>query len=298
MRKLATPPFDALETFDCCVADVGDLQLRANYVDNRASIEQANDAFRAADESADWSNLPRVPRGNADVVVVGTLTKKNLTDLYSTNMVGTSGPSRDIYDAILTSAGGFCPFCGGLGHVRSLDHYLPKSNFPAYSVHPSNLVPCCRDCNTGKNASFGQYTYQQTLHPYLDHARFFEEQWISAVVQPGKSILVQYRCTPPEAWQLNDKQRVQSHFDGYDLALRFSVQAGSEVSKVVSTRASSLKTLSPDSFRNYLLDGANSQSYVLNGWNRTMYAALAATDWFVQADFQNTDWYLALPPEL
>ncbi|TPJ42888.1 HNH endonuclease signature motif containing protein [Mesorhizobium sp. B2-7-1] len=59
-----------------------------------------------------------------------------------------------------------CPFCGGLGHTWTLDHYLPKANFPAYSVNPSNLVPCCRDCNSGKNASFGAELHEQTLHPY------------------------------------------------------------------------------------------------------------------------------------
>lgn len=298
MRKLVTPKFDALETFDRCVQDVGDLNLRASYVGSRASIGHANDAFSGAAEIAAWSNLPRVPRGNRGVVVAGTLTKKNLTDLYSMNMVGTVGPSRDIYDEILTAAGGFCPFCGGLGHVGSLDHYLPKANFPAYSVHPSNLVPCCRDCNTGKNSSFGQFAHQQTLHPYLDHDRFFGERWITALAYPGKSILVEYSCSPPEGWLLNDRQRVQSHFEGYDLALRFSVQAGSEVAKVVSTRASSLQSLSPDSFRSFLLDSANIQSYVLNGWHRTMYGALAATDWFLQTDFQNPDWHLEFAHEL
>jgi len=298
MRKLATPQFDALETFDRCVEDIDDLNLQASYSGSRANIGHANDAFDAAGETAAWSNLPRVPRGNPGVIVAGTLTKKNLMDLYSTNMVGTTGRSRDIYDEILTAAGGFCPFCGGLGHVRSLDHYLPKANFPAYSVHPNNLVPCCRDCNTGKNASFGRYPHQQTLHPYLDHDRFFSERWITALAYPGESILVQYSCTPPITWSVNDKHRAQSHFEGYDLALRFSVQAGSEVAKVVSTRASSLRTLSPDSFRNFLLDGANSQNLVLNGWHRTMYSALANTDWFVQTDFQNPGWHLAFAPQL
>lgn len=296
MRKLVTPLFDALETFDSCVADVGDLNLQASYIGSRASMVQSNNAFVAASQTAVWSSLPRVPRGNPDAVIAGTLTKKNLMDLYSTNMVGTTGQSRDIYDEILTAAGGFCPFCGGLGHVRTLDHYLPKANFPVYSVHPSNLVPCCRDCNTGKNASFGQFSHEQPLHPYLDHDQYFGERWMSALPSPGESILIQYSCTPPAAWTVDAKRRVHSHFKSYDLALRFSVQAGSEVAKLVSTRASSLRTLSQDGFRNFLLDGANTESYVLNGWHRTLYGALAATDWFVETDFQNPTWYMAFAP--
>lgn len=296
MRKLLAPEFDALETYDRCVEDVVDPDLRESYVSNRACIEQANIAFTAAGEIAAWCNLPRVPRGNSEIVVAGTLTKKNLMDLYTTNMVGSKGSSRDIYDAILTAVGGFCPLCADLGHVRTLDHYLPKANFPLYSVHPGNLVPCCRDCNTGKNASFGQFLHEQALHPYLDHDRFFKERWIKASAHPGKSILMRYSCMPPESWVEDDKGRVKSHFEGYNLALRFSVQAGSEVAKVVSTRASSLSRLSAEDFRSYLLDGANSQGHVLNGWYRTMYGALAVTDWFVHTDFRNPDWHLAFAP--
>jgi hypothetical protein len=54
-----------------------------------------------------------------------------------------------------------------------------------------------------------------------------------------------------------------------------------------------LRRLNEDSFRDYLLDNANSTDFVLNGWSRTMYAALAASDWFLQTDFQDPNWHLA-----
>jgi hypothetical protein len=79
---------------------------------------------------------------------------------------------------------------------------------------------------------------------------------------------------------------------GYKLAYRFSVQAGGEVSKVVQLRANSLKNLSPESFRDFLLDNANTPDFVLNGWSRTMYTSLAWSDWFVQTDFQDPNWHL------
>lgn len=129
-------------------------------------------------------------------------------DLYSTNMVGTTGPPRDVYDEILTAAGGFCPFCAGLGHVGSLDHYLPI--FPPIQCirATSSMLPRLQH---RQERLFGPFTTQQTLHPYLDHDRFFNERWITALAFPGKSVLVQYSCTPPAAWSPNDKQRVESH---------------------------------------------------------------------------------------
>lgn len=294
MRKMVVPPHDAIATYDTCVDAIGDLTLRTFYFGNRESIEQANASFDAATRIAGWARLPRVPRGNPNVLIAGALSKQQLMDLYTRYMVGTTGPSRDIYDGLLAAAGGLCPSCGGLGRAWTLDHYLPKSNFPAFSVHPSNLVPCCRDCNSGKNSSFGAGVHEQTLHPYLDQSHFFEERWITATVHKQNPILLRFECTPPGDWPVPDKKRVRSHFEGYKLAYRFSVQAGGEVSKVVQFRASSLRKLTPESFHDFLLDNANSPDFVLNGWSRTMYAALAASDWFLQSDFHDPNWHLAV----
>ena len=291
MRKMKLPPYGALESYDTCVDAIGDGTLRGHFVASRANIEQANTAFNDATQTVTWCNLPRVPHGNPDVLIAGTLTKKNLMDLYTSYMVGTTGPSRDIYDALLTAAGGLCPFCGGLGHAWTLDHYLPKANFPAFSVHPGNLVPCCRDCNSGKNASFGAHSHEQALHPYLDHARFFEERWIVATAHRQDPILLKFECVPPGNWSGQDQDRVRYHFKSYKLAYRFSVQSGSEVAKLVQLRASILSNLSPASYRDYLLENANSRDFVLNGWSRTMYAALAAEHWFVETNFQDPNWH-------
>ena len=45
----------------------------------------------------------------------------------------------------------YCPICrsavafkAGRGHI---DHYFPKSEYPALMIHPKNLVPTCSDCN-------------------------------------------------------------------------------------------------------------------------------------------------------
>lgn len=292
MRKMTAPLHDAIVTFDTCVSAIGNLPLRAAYQVCRPDILQANASFDLATQNANWASLPRVPRGNPNVLVAGTLTKGQLVSLYTAHMVGTTGASRDIYDAIFSAAGGLCPFCGGLGQVRTLDHYLPKANFPAFSVHPKNLIPCCRDCNDGKNSSFGIGADEQALHPYLDQDHFFDERWLVARAERSNPVLIRFECIPPNHWSDLDKARVNSHFENYKIALRFSVQAGAEVSKVVQLRANSLRRLTPEDFRSYLNDNAISPDFDLNGWSRTMYASLAASDWFVQTDFHNPDWHL------
>lgn len=63
-----------------------------------------------------------------------------------------------------------CPMCGSSGG-RSLDHALPKSKFPEFSILRENLVPACRICNSDvKGAKFrGVRSPERYTHPYYDN---------------------------------------------------------------------------------------------------------------------------------
>ncbi len=43
-----------------------------------------------------------------------------------------------------------CPMCS-LRPVEETDHFSPRSIFPEYSCHLSNLIPLCHQCNSGKS---------------------------------------------------------------------------------------------------------------------------------------------------
>lgn len=61
---------------------------------------------------------------------------------------------RDIYDYIKSLAlDGLGPYCT-TSKAGTVDHYLPKTKFPTYSITPANLVPCCGDCNLIKDTHF------------------------------------------------------------------------------------------------------------------------------------------------
>lgn len=62
-----------------------------------------------------------------------------------------------------------CPMCGSF-HRGTLDHLLPKSTRPEFSLYSKNLVPACNKCNTKrKNALIGSLPNQRVLHPYFDN---------------------------------------------------------------------------------------------------------------------------------
>ncbi|MEZ8042174.1 HNH endonuclease [Vibrio sp. 10N.286.46.A8] len=168
--------------------------------------------------------------GSNEDYVVANVTKKELKDLYSAQMVPSSKPSRKYYDKIKLSAPlGICPFCG-FGHVYTLDHYLPKAKYPLISILPVNLVPSCSDCNKGKSASTASNAGELCMHPYFDHGHFINEQWLYAQVIETTPITITFFVAPPSTWSLTDQQRVSAHFSDFDLAKRYSVQAASELS--------------------------------------------------------------------
>lgn len=68
-----------------------------------------------------------------------------------------------------------CPMCGRPG-ADTIDHVLPKDEYPQFSLLSKNLVPCCERCNRVKNKSIPTSSKTRYLHPYYD--QFLTDQVI------------------------------------------------------------------------------------------------------------------------
>lgn len=71
----------------------------------------------------------------------------------------------------------FCPFCSEAGRPNTLDHFLPKSKYPEYSILSKNLVPMCDICQ-GSDAKGSKVLdsddKRMFLHPYYDEIEDLE----------------------------------------------------------------------------------------------------------------------------
>lgn len=87
--------------------------------------------------------------------------------LYSYN----STPFRKLRESIICSdhnrRNNLCPLCE-INQVSTLDHFLPKAEFPAYVAHPRNLVPCCTTCNDHKSQCWHTTGNREVWNTYLD----------------------------------------------------------------------------------------------------------------------------------
>lgn len=62
-----------------------------------------------------------------------------------------------------------CPMCGGF-KPSTLDHVLPKEDYPAWAIYSKNLVPAC-GCNMARGCALkgNNATQARVLHPYYDN---------------------------------------------------------------------------------------------------------------------------------
>lgn len=254
-------------------------------LDQVEGVKQAAiDYLEHAREATTYTIVPIRAGKNQDPAIMGGITKSEFVYLYDYYMIKRE-PGRSIYDAILVAANDECPLCGGVGHARTIDHYLPKANYPQYSVLSYNLIPACRDCNSDKKNPVITEAKKQHFHPYYDQACFYEEPWIIATVSHVSPCVITYTARPPELWTVLNKERAANHFDFFNIAKRYSIRAAEELAILVHQRKSFLRQFSPEAFSQYLQSIADSPNLFPNHWKKVMYKALAMDEWFCNSEF-------------
>jgi hypothetical protein len=224
MIRLPEPNYSFESTLDTCAYGItGNAELQKKLVDGKVHLLAAGTLYvQAANAGTLYEIAPINTTNNADPVAIANLRKSELVKIYSQYLVGSAKPARIIYDSLLNAAQESCPFCGGIGTPRNLDHFLPKTHFPQFAIFPKNLVPSCRDCNMdGKGEAYAMLAEEQLIQPYVDHERFFCSQWIFARYHSygdEDSGWIEYYVKPPVEWDAHDKAKVQKHFLDFNLA--------------------------------------------------------------------------------
>lgn len=285
MRAMIPPNEDSRVVYQTCVNSIADenLRNRLNALTNHIGVV-AGDYQQRATAKQLYTLLPN-DCGNDDIAL-GAVTKKELKGVYSSHMVGRAKPAREIYDLLLSRAPlGRCPFCG-MGHASTLDHYLPKTKYPQLSVVPLNLVPSCKDCNTGKSTAVATTAGTQSLHPYFDHQSFINEQWLFAEVIHSTPATVRFYVQAPDYWDDICKARVQAHFRDFKLTSRYSVEASNQIACLRDTLSRYRELLGVEGIRQHLTIEvqAYAQQY-RNSWQTAMFQALASSDWYCDGGF-------------
>jgi hypothetical protein len=287
VRKVSKPNHSFSHVYNTCMDSVSDSELRSRLISITNDIDEAAVNYNLQAKNGSLYKIPSSNWEDQDIIL-GKVSKIELTNLYTNHMVPRNKKARFIYDELLNSAPyGKCPFCG-IGQVSTLDHYLPKSKFPQYSVLPVNLVPSCKDCNTGKSSSIYTNAEDQTIHPYYDHENLLSDQWLFAEIERNSPISIKFYVKVPINFSEVSKERLNSHFIVFNLSKRFSVEAASELVSLNCQLSNYFGEYELNDMRKYLTDIYKTEySLYKNSWKTAMYQSIANDDWYCGGGFKD-----------
>jgi hypothetical protein len=175
-----------------------------------------------------------------------------------------------------------CSVCDGSLNAggESIDHFFPKSQYPALSIHPVNLLPLCKRCNNDvkkEKDPLATSTITEVFLPYRRYVRPEVTLSFSDNGQGGYAV-----CLTPKTDDPLSKKRVENFEYLFDISNRWSKALG-EISEIAISRArqyievvqESGQPISPKTVPAYI-DALCTK--MERSWGKTHYEYLA-TEW-------------------
>lgn len=271
MRRLKKPVENHSEIFDDCISNFNNANLTLNFQNVKSVVMAAGVRF---DQLILQKRLYTYAPSNQ---IGAGITKVEMNKLYTQKLSKSGHIARKHYDS-LKSATQRCPLCAVRG-VTTLDHYLPKGDHPIFAIHPLNLIPACRDCNTDKLSNLASRYGEETLHPYYDDID--DDEWLMAIVEHTNPISFSFSIRPAASWSIDLIHRVATHLSVFKLYSLYSSHAAEELSNIRGTLENLTNNGAPGDVAAHLIDGYLSRlRSQRNSWQTAMYKAIAYDNWF------------------
>ena len=277
MHSIPKPNIDFAELFTKC-ADTKQKPTSDNLLSKLSVIAPATQQYESNASNSSLHKLKPIPPATLNPV-----TPYNLKKLYSTQMVNKSGQARIHYDKILADAKkNHCCFCSD-GDPTEIDHFLPKSIFPEFSILPINLVPACRDCNRLKT-NHSPTSYADTyIHPYYEEYK--DIIWLEARLDfsSGNYPIAIYQISSNlQSTSHNLAERIEHQFSKLQLNQRYSSRASTEISSVTKYFKCLHADAGADSLKSHLESVASSRAAAnKNSWQTALYKCLSLDSHFI-----------------
>lgn len=275
MKKLTCPDFDLIQLLKAILKEKPNHPVVKKFSHKiRVILSKAEKIY---EHNAEAGTLHHIHPHRA---VYRIISPDEMTKLY--NLVLSEENLRKYYDKLkLESSFTPCPYCGHRT-ISCLDHYLPKSKFPHYTITPINLVPICNDCNSvaSKGSGWAIREEQQLVHPYFDD--FDDEVWLFAEITCSATIYrVNFDVQRPASWEDKKYKRIKYHFEKLELNYLYTVNAIQEI----NSRLDIFKQYKDASGENWLKDyfaieGSSRQNREKNSWQAALYIALSNSQEF------------------
>ncbi|MEQ6203914.1 hypothetical protein ABMC88_12730 [Sulfitobacter sp. HNIBRBA2951] len=278
MLAVDRPDEDAGAVFGACATRTRDVNLRAALLDQRPYVEARTALYL---EHANLGMLVDLaPEEPVDI------DPAELSGLYGRVLV--KGGERPLY---LRLRGGSrfnrCPTCGQRD-VKTLDHYLPKDQYPELSVFPANLVPSCFECNHAKLTYRAEERAEELFHPYYDDWSGF--RLLSATIDVGAGVNTSFAIRSPNGVEIETIERARHHFSQLGLAALYEQHAAIELVERKPIFQSIFASDGLEGLRDELAFEARSRRRAnINSWQSTLYRALSRSGEFCAGGFEQIE---------
>lgn len=159
-----------------------------------------------------------------------------------------------------------CPYCS-INQPSTLDHYMPKSDYPALSMCRLNLVPMCPECNRKKN----DYPYGDFIHSY--YQSFPDCIFLKATADiQGRRIIINFYLDEASISDAALLTKLKNQIKRIDLLGRLNRESTSFVEDLCAQWDYSLNI----GFRSWLTLRCSyyERTYGLNDWRTAAIAAI------------------------
>jgi len=177
----------------------------------------------------------------------------------------------------------------GFGEASTLDHYLPLSRYPEFSVFAMNLIPACARCNQLKGDSVGKTPAGQFLHSFFHSVPSLALLVCRVDVESG-ALLVTFRIRQIQRVPADVLARMSHQFERLQLADRFQRQALNELG---DRSAAFEQSVAPGANYPALRDRLRAEAKAFgatlgpNHWKTALYRALRQSREFWLGGFRN-----------
>jgi 5-methylcytosine-specific restriction endonuclease McrA len=273
MHPLRPPKYGAKVVFTACLRQVADKNLRRQLTAICEKIAQYDKRYRTAGRKAELYKLPTHDK-------VGKVSREEMIKVYTGRMAKKKASGRLYYDKLMASTPqGRCPLCGQRT-VSTLDHHLPKTEYPALVVTPYNLIPACGDCNKVKLNALAATPDEQTLHPYFDNIE--NTVWLKAAIIQARPAAARF-FVDTSVLPAKMAKRTEHHFKSFRLGPLYASHAADEIVGISHRLSDLLKVGTASAVKAHLkAEAASRVKAKKNSWQAALYTALAADDWFCQ----------------
>lgn len=264
---------DSAQFYELAVSRKEDPTLQQRLTD---ILDEIRASYEVYNQNWEGNTLPTI-HPNA----IFTPLRNDLKGLYDYNSVAIRQLRHNVQSRMPQTIRYTCQYCT-VTPVESLDHYLPKEEFPEYSIHANNLIPCCKTCN-GHKSFVWRGALGQRLFINLYRDILLDGQFLFCEVEDDNGE-IDFRFFIDNAIGLGQREfdMIDSHFTRLYLLERMRMKAIGIISELETTIESSNLPLAEivgeverSAIRNF-------QSYGANYWKSVAQLAMVRSPLFMQ----------------